>query len=73
MKDFLILFQLYHATLLFHSSNKIIKKKEWSAISVAPLVLYEPRKKLRKKVREEKSSTFSAIPTFFRSNFFPDP
>ena len=27
----------------------------------------------RKKVQEEKSSTFSPIRTFFRSNFFPDP
>ena len=38
------------------------------AIAVAPLLPYEPKKKL-----EEKSSTFSAIRTFFRSNFFPDP
>ena len=37
------------------------------------LVLYEPRKNLWKEVREEKSLTFSAIRTFFRFNFFPDP
>ena len=31
------------------------------------------QKKLEEKVREEKSSTFPAIRTFFRSNFFPRP
>ena len=43
------------------------------AISVAPLAVYEKRKYRRKKVWEEKSLTFSAMRTFFRSNFFPDP
>ena len=46
---------------------------EWSAIVVAPLLPYEPNKFWRKKVWEEKSSTFSAIRTFFCSNFLPRP
>ena len=46
---------------------------EWSAIVVAPLLPYELNKFWRKKVWEEKSSTFSAIRTFFCSNFLPRP
>ena len=35
------------------------------------LLPYEPKKNWRKKVQEEKRSTFSAVRTFFRSNSFP--
>ena len=35
------------------------------------LLPYEPKKNFRKKVQEEKRSTFLAVQTFFRSNSFP--